>query len=97
MPVDREFGSGVYVSHRSEIWIMGGTSLKGYHDDVHRYDCMTNIWHSLPSLNQARGAAMSFVYDDMVYVAGGYGPDKVMFDSVERYSFVDQKWHIMPW
>ncbi len=102
-------GSDVYSSFREGsaclvlddwIYFIGGLVGSGGSPDstapsplVDRYSPDTEMWESQPQLNFARKSASAVVYDDTIYVMGGFefGPLGI----VEKYTPDNEAWEIL--
>ena len=99
------FGSCLLYDDKM-IYIIGGAYRHKAHGSktisvVFRYDTENDKWHSLNDLIQHRsGFGCAFDYNrDNMYLFGGItsnGPGYKVLTSIEKYSFENEKWTILP-
>ena len=77
----------------SKIYVMGGYGGEGYLSSVYILDTSKpgSSWQSGPQLPEGRGGALTFVYDNKMYLLGGHkhsvltlGPDSKSWTEVAR-------------
>nr|XP_022915944.1 actin-binding protein IPP [Onthophagus taurus]XP_022915945.1 actin-binding protein IPP [Onthophagus taurus] len=94
MPEPR-FSMGV-VTYAGLIYMVGGCTHSRRHlTDLLSFNPLTGEWKSLPHMTVARSQMGVAVIDDYLYVIGGDNKNSIL-DSVERYSFKQNKWSKVP-
>ena len=84
------------------MYTFGGQSCKGgkhsFFSDVHRLNLRTLVWESVaPTAGRgpsARSQSLAFVYDDFVYVYGGYDGSTVHSD-LHRLGLKTRRWEAL--
>ncbi|KAL3666429.1 hypothetical protein V7S43_019055 [Phytophthora oleae] len=95
MAIRRSY-SGVAVTRKNRIYVMGGTSSSSHHHKtMEMYDPEANIWTSMPSMKNARSYLGATVVEDFIYAVGGFN-GQAHLSSVERFDLKTQQWEDMP-
>ncbi|XP_046645751.1 kelch-like protein 40b isoform X1 [Daphnia pulicaria] len=78
-----------------DIFIFGGEYMFGYsnwQNSVWRWDSFKNIWNIETSLLSSRRHHSLCVYEEFIYLIGGYGKHRIILDSVDRYDTFKCSW-----
>lgn len=93
IPGSRFFAASLYYNRR--IYFFGG------YDGTHKiqlssclmYDVLQEKWSQIAEMRNARSqASVCRINDQEVIVCGGYSKVSGLMNSIERYSFTDNKW-----
>jgi hypothetical protein len=82
-----------------KIWAIGG---RGYGEDAvavmnecEAFNFETNSWNLIPSLNNGRCQASSFVLNKRLYIAGGLMRDGKATNTIEVFNSHKNRWELM--
>jgi hypothetical protein len=57
------------------------------------YDLKTSRWVNIPDMPHPRVTMMSFIYQDNIYLCGGYTGEKKRTNAIDYYSPREHKWY----
>ncbi|XP_030248703.1 kelch-like protein 38 [Sparus aurata] len=88
-----------YVALHSVLYVIGGlttnTKYSQVSTTVYTLSIKTNQWRTAEPLLEPRFAHQSVSYLHFIFVLGGFGPDRRLTDSVERYNSMFNQWELM--
>ncbi|XP_054478161.1 kelch-like protein 38 [Anoplopoma fimbria] len=88
-----------YVALHSVLYVIGGltTNTKNYQvsTTVYTLSLKTNQWRTAEPMLTPRFAHQSVSYLHFIFVLGGFGPDRRLTDSAERYNSMFNQWEAM--
>lgn len=86
------------VLHENTIYVIGGDRPSDWGlvatNRMFAFDLETQKWRSMPDMPSAK-ATNAVVYQDYIYVVGGYNNDTAM-DVFERYDIKNGRWESLP-
>ncbi len=96
-PMSKNRNNFSSVVFDNNIYALGG-NLKDYYSEnqtlrsCESYDSQLNQWATIDSMNIARKNASAAIYNNCIYIAGGYNEKRVTERSVEKYDFLSKTW-----
>ena len=82
-----------------KVFVIGGRSYGGDNEGILNtcecYDTIKNEWKIISPLNKRRCTAMSFLINNVIYIAGGYNGNVVRETSFETYNETDDFWNFL--
>ena len=87
------------ISKDEKIFVIGGRSYggdnEGILDTCECFEIAKNEWKVIAPLKKKRCTAMSFVIDNIIYIAGGYNGNVLRETSFESYNEIDNVWNYL--
>ena len=80
------------VVFKNNIYVFGGIVKKDVLNSCECYDSEHNVWRDVEPMNFPRYSASATVYNDKIYIAGGYNENNEVEKSMEMYDLKKEKW-----
>jgi len=84
------------ISKDQKVFVIGGRSYGGDNEGILNtcecFDINKNEWKVISPLNKKRCTAMSFLINNVIYIAGGYNGNVLRETSFESYNEIYDSW-----
>ena len=87
------------VAKDDKVYVIGGRSYGGDNEGILNtcecFDINKNVWSVIAPLNLKRCTAMSFLINNVIYIAGGYNGHPLRETSFETYNEANDIWNYL--
>ena len=87
------------IAKDDKVYVIGGRSYGGDNEGIlntcEYYDLNKNVWNVIAPLNKKRCTAMSFLINNVIYIAGGYNGNVLRETSFETYNESNDVWNFL--